>query len=85
MLYKYKRAARTHQERALGSLTPLVLAIPELANLANKRAWTPSWTPSPGAPELTPPESPAPPPAYTSPAVVHLGLQRLDSNQGPGG
>jgi hypothetical protein len=43
MLYKYKRAARTHQERALGPLAPLVLAIPELAEVADK-AWTTGWT-----------------------------------------
>jgi len=46
MLYKYKRAARTHQERVLGSLTPLVDAIPELAELANNQTRTPIRTPS---------------------------------------
>jgi integrase len=36
MLYRYKRAARTHQELGLGPLTPLCDAIPELGS----DAWT---------------------------------------------
>ncbi len=84
MLYKYKRAARTHQERALGPLSPLVLAIPALAELADK-AWTTGWTTSPGAEELTPTNSPAGAPTYAVRPVVQQGLQRLDSNQRPGG
>jgi transcriptional regulator with XRE-family HTH domain len=46
MLYRYKRTARTHQERALGSLTPLALAIPELAKLAQAKSQAPTQTPS---------------------------------------
>lgn len=38
MLYRYKRAARTHAEAQLGELTPLHEAIPELAKLAESRA-----------------------------------------------
>jgi hypothetical protein len=56
---------------AKNGLPMVELAIPELADKS-------AWTPSPGAPELTPPNSPAPP-AHTSPADVHQGLQRLDS------
>src|SRR5450432_1876935 len=80
MLYKYRRAARTHEELNLGPLTPLCEAIPELAQLAGVRVGAEVRTQSPATETLTASDSLGASKSYAKTLGVREELQRLDSN-----
>jgi hypothetical protein len=87
MLYAYKRAARTHRERSLGSLAPLSLALPEMRPILEGRVRFGATTRATclGTGDESNVDSSLVTASYVGSFVASKKLQRLDSNQRPGG